>query len=107
MYAKLNSDHRIDLCRYQVINCYSGRIYLINSGGKSKGNTDLTDAVETVFINKRAGLIMDRKAFQRPFKDSVELINAVQEIYLATEITIAQVHYLRRFAQIKVKLKFS
>jgi class I fructose-bisphosphate aldolase len=88
MYSKLSSDHPIDLCRYQVINCYAGRSNLINSGGESKGNADLMDAVKTAIINKRAGgagLIMGRKAFQRPFG----VINAVQEIYLANEITIA------------------
>lgn len=92
MYTKLSSDHPIDLCRYQVINCYSGRINLINSSGESKGNADLTDAVKTAIINKRAGgagLIMGRKAFQRPFSEGVELVNAVQEIYLANEITVA------------------
>ena len=92
MYSKLSSNHPIDLCRYQVINCYSGRINLINSGGESKGEADLTDAVKTAIINKRAGgagLIMGRKAFQRPFNEGVELINAVQEVYLTDEITIA------------------
>jgi fructose-bisphosphate aldolase, class I len=92
MYTKLSSNHPIDLCRYQVINCYSGRINLINSGGESTGKNDLTQAVKTAIINKRAGgagLIMGRKAFQRPFSEGVELINAVQEIYLANEITIA------------------
>ncbi len=92
MYTKLSSDNPIDLCRYQVINCYSGRINLINSGGESIGKNDLTQAVKTAVINKRAGgagLIMGRKAFQRPFNEGVELINAVQEIYLANEITIA------------------
>ncbi len=92
MYTKLSSDHPIDLCRYQVINCYAGRINLINSGGESKGKVDLNEAVKTALINKRAGgagLIMGRKAFQRPFNEGVELINAVQEIYLANEITIA------------------
>ncbi len=92
MYSKLSSDHPIDLCRYQVINCFSGRINLINSGGESKGNADLTEAVKTAIINKRAGgagLIMGRKAFQRPFSEGVALINAVQEVYLANEITIA------------------
>ena len=92
MYSKLSSDHPIDLCRFQVINCYLGRINLINSGGESKGEADLTDAVKTAIINKRAGgagLIMGRKAFQRPFNEGVELINAVQEIYLANEVTIA------------------
>lgn len=92
MYAKLASDHPIDLCRYQVMNCYSGRISLINSGGESKGETDLAEAVKTAIINKRAGgagIIMGRKAFQRPFSEGVKLINAVQEIYLAKEISIA------------------
>ena len=92
MYTKLSSDNPIDLCRYQVINCYYGRINLINSGGESIGKNDLTEAVKTAVINKRAGgagLIMGRKAFQRPFNEGVELINAVQEIYLSNEITIA------------------
>ncbi len=92
MYTKLSSNHPIDLCRYQVINCYSGRINLINSGGESTGKNDLTAAVKTAIINKRAGgagLIMGRKAFQRPFNEGVELIHAVQEIYLSNEITIA------------------
>ncbi len=92
MYSKLSSNNPIDLCRYQVINCYSGRINLINSGGESRGKNDLTDALRTAVINKRAGgagLIMGRKAFQRPFNEGVELINAVQEIYLSNEITIA------------------
>ncbi len=92
MYTKLSSDHPIDLCRYQVINCYSGRINLINSGGESIGKNDLTQAVKTAVINKRAGgagLIMGRKAFQRPFNEGVDLIKAVQEIYLANEISIA------------------
>ncbi|MBC7410169.1 MAG: fructose-bisphosphate aldolase, partial [Arcicella sp.] len=92
MYTKLSSNNPIDLCRYQVVNCYSGRINLINSGGESTGKTDLTNAVKTAVINKRAGgagLIMGRKAFQRPFNEGVELINAVQEIYLSNEITIA------------------
>jgi fructose-bisphosphate aldolase, class I len=92
MYSKLSSDHPIDLCRYQVINCYSGRINLINSGGESKGDADFKEAVKTAIINKRAGgagLIMGRKAFQRSFNEGIELINAVQEIYMANEITIA------------------
>jgi fructose-bisphosphate aldolase, class I len=92
MYTKLSSNHPIDLCRYQVLNCYSGRINLINSGGESKGKTDLTEAVKAAIINKRAGgagLIMGRKAFQRPFDEGVELINAVQEVYLAKDISIA------------------
>jgi fructose-bisphosphate aldolase, class I len=92
MYTKLSTNHPIDLCRYQVLNCYSGRINLINSGGESKGKTDLTEAVKAAIINKKAGgagLIMGRKAFQRPFEEGVELINAVQEVYLAKDITIA------------------
>jgi fructose-bisphosphate aldolase, class I len=92
MYDQLTSDHPIDLCRYQLVNCYSGRISLINSGGESKGKTDLADAIKTAIINKRAGgsgLIMGRKAFQRPFDEGVELIHSVQEIYLSNEITIA------------------
>ncbi|WP_413999161.1 class I fructose-bisphosphate aldolase [Flavobacterium sp. W1B] len=92
MYTKLSSEHPIDLCRYQVVNCYSGRISMINSGGESKGETDLAEAIKTAVINKRAGgagMIMGRKAFQRPFSEGVKLINAVQEIYLAKEISIA------------------
>jgi len=92
MYTKLCSDHPIDLCRYQVMNCYSGRISMINSGGESKGETDLAEAIKTAVINKRAGgagIIMGRKSFQRPFDEGVKIINAVQEIYLAKEITIA------------------
>jgi len=92
MYNKLSSEHPIDLCRYQVINCFSGRINLINSGGESKGASDLADAIKTAIINKRAGgagLIMGRKAFQRPFNEGVELIESVQTIYLSEKITIA------------------
>lgn len=92
MYTKLASEHPIDLCRYQVMNCYSGRIGMINSGGESKGETDLAEAIKTAIINKRAGgagMIMGRKAFQRPFSEGVNLIHAVQEIYLAKEITLA------------------
>ncbi len=92
MYSKLCSDHPIDLCRYQVVNCYSGRISMINSGGESKGKTDLAEAIKTAVINKRAGgsgIIMGRKSFQRPFDEGVNIINAVQEIYLSKEITIA------------------
>ncbi len=92
MYTKLSSEHPIDLCRYQIINCYSGRINLLNSGGEFTGKNDLVSAIKTSIINKRAGgagLIMGRKAFQRPFNEGVELINAVQEIYLSNEITIA------------------
>ena len=92
VYENLTTDHPIDLCRYQVLNCYSGKIGLINSGGESKGTSDLTDAVETAVINKRAGgmgLILGRKAFQRPFKEGVELLNATQDVYLDSGITIA------------------
>ena len=92
VYEKLTTDHPIDLCRYQVLNCYSGRIGLINSGGESKGASDTLDAVTTAVVNKRAGgmgLIMGRKAFQRPLKDGVELINTVQDVYLDESITIA------------------
>jgi class I fructose-bisphosphate aldolase len=92
VYKDLSTDHPIDLCRYQVLNCYSGKIGLINSGGASSGETDLAEAVETAVINKRAGgmgLIMGRKAFQRPFKEGVELLNATQDVYLDDSITIA------------------
>src|SRR5690606_16633875 len=89
MYTALSSDHPIDLTRYMVANCYSGKIGLINSGGESKGENDLKDAVKTAIINKRAGgvgLILGRKAFQRPFSQGVELLNAVQDVYLTKEI---------------------
>lgn len=92
MYDRLSSDHPIDLCRYQVINCYMGKIGLINSGGESKGKSDFADAAKTAVINKRAGgcgLITGRKAFQRPFKEGVQLLNLVQDVYLLKEITIA------------------
>jgi class I fructose-bisphosphate aldolase len=92
MYTKLTSNHPIDLCRYQVLNCFSGRIGMINSGGESRGETDLAEAIKTAVINKRAGgagMIMGRKAFQRPFSEGVNLIHAVQEIYLSKEITLA------------------
>ncbi|WP_337043940.1 class I fructose-bisphosphate aldolase [Emticicia sp. 17c] len=92
MYTQLASDHPIDLCRYQVANCYMGRIGLINSGGESKGESDLQEAVRTAVINKRAGgmgLILGRKAFQRPFNEGVALLNAVQDVYLAKEIDLA------------------
>lgn len=91
MYTELSSDHPIDLCRYQVANCYMGRIGLINSGGPS-GNNDLTEAVTTAVINKRAGgmgLISGRKAFQRPLTEGVALLNAIQDVYLCTEVTVA------------------
>ncbi len=92
VYENLTSDHPIDLCRYQVLNCYSGRVGLINSGGESKGASDLADAVETAVINKRAGgmgLILGRKAFQRPFKEGVDMLMALQDVYLDEGITIA------------------
>lgn len=92
IYTELSSDHPIDLCRYQVANCYMGRAGLINSGGDSKGTTDMADAVRTAVINKRAGgmgLISGRKAFQRPMKEGIELLNAIQDVYLAKEISIA------------------
>lgn len=91
MYDKLCSDHPIDMTRYQVMNGFSGRIGLINSGGAS-GDNDLADAVETAVINKRAGgtgLILGRKAFQRPLKEGIEILNAVQDIYLEPKVTIA------------------
>jgi class I fructose-bisphosphate aldolase len=92
VYDKLTSDHPIDLTRYQVLNCYSGRAGLINSGGASSGENDLKEAVRTAVINKRAGgsgLITGRKAFQRPFAEGVELLNAVQDVYLNPGVTIA------------------
>lgn len=92
MYKTLTTDHPIDLCRLQVANCYMGKIGLINSGGGSKGESDLVEAVTTAVINKRAGgsgLIMGRKAFQKPFGEGVELIKAVQNVYREDKITIA------------------
>src|SRR5438128_4917824 len=92
IYTDLSSDHPIDLCRYQLANCYMGRAGLINSGGESKGAADLQNAVLTAVSNKRAGgmgLISGRKAFQRPMKEGVELLNAVQDVYLSKEITVA------------------
>ncbi|MGH7251833.1 MAG: class I fructose-bisphosphate aldolase [Nitrospiraceae bacterium] len=91
MYTELCSDHPIDLCRYQVANCYMGRAGLINSGGAS-GKNDFAEAVTTAVINKRAGgmgLISGRKAFQRPMKDGVALLNAIQDVYLNREVTVA------------------
>lgn len=91
MYDKLCTDHPIDLTRYQLLNCYSGKVGLINSGGAS-GKNDLAEAVYTAVVNKRAGgsgLIMGRKAFQKPFEEGVKLIQAVQSVYLDKEITIA------------------
>ena len=92
IYTELTTDHPIDLCRYQVINCYMGRAGLINSGGDSKGSSDMADAVRTAVINKRAGgmgLISGRKAFQRPLKEGVEILNAIQDVYLDGGIDIA------------------
>jgi class I fructose-bisphosphate aldolase len=92
VYSDLTSDHPIDLTRYQVLNCYAGRSGLINSGGASSGESDLAEAVKTAVINKRAGgtgLITGRKAFQRPMEEGVALLNAVQDVYLAPEITVA------------------
>ena len=92
MYSELSSDHPIDLCRYQVINCYMGRSGLINSGGESKGATDLQEAVTTAVINKRAGgmgLISGRKAFQKPFAQGIEILNTIQDVYLDQTITVA------------------
>lgn len=91
MYTNLSSDHPIDLARYQVANCYMGRIGLISSGGGS-GSNDLAEAVKTAVINKRAGgmgLISGRKAFQKSMKDGVAILNAIQDVYLCKEITIA------------------
>ena len=92
VYTELTTDHPIDLTRYQVINNYMGRFGLINSGGASSGESDLAEAVQTAVINKRAGgmgLISGRKAFQRPMKEGVELLNSIQDVYLAKEIDIA------------------
>jgi len=92
VYTELTTDHPIDLCRYQVANCYMGKIPLINSGGESKGTADLVDAVKTAVINKRAGgagLILGRKAFQKPWKDGLALVRAVQEVYLDPRVTLA------------------
>ncbi|MFM7768086.1 MAG: class I fructose-bisphosphate aldolase [Bacteroidota bacterium] len=92
VYETLTTDHPIDLTRYQVVNCYMGRAGLINSGGESKGATDLAEAVATAVINKRAGgqgLISGRKSFQKPLKEGIELLNAIQDVYLNPEITVA------------------
>ncbi len=91
VYSQLTTDHPIDLTRYQVINCYMGRQGLINSGGAS-GNNDLAEAITTAVINKRAGgmgLISGRKAFQKPMKDGIELLNAIQDVYMCKDIDIA------------------
>ena len=92
IYSELSSDNPIDLVRYQVANCFMGRCGLINSGGESKGESDMADAVRTAVINKRGGgtgLISGRKAFQRPMSEGVGLLNAVQDVYLSSEITVA------------------
>ena len=92
VYDKLTTDHPIDLARWQVVNCYMGRIGLINSGGESKGAGDLAAAVKTAVINKRAGgqgLISGRKSFQRPMDDGIALLNAIQDVYLDGSITVA------------------
>ena len=92
VYEKLTTDNPIDLTRYQVANCYMGRCGLINSGGASSGESDLKEAVKTAVINKRAGgmgLISGRKAFQRPMKEGVEILNAIQEVYLDKSVTVA------------------
>lgn len=92
VYDELTSDHPIDLCRWQVANCYMGRIGLINSGGASSGAGDLAEAVRTAVINKRAGgtgLISGRKAFQRPMREGVELLQAIQDVYLDPAVTVA------------------
>lgn len=92
IYTDLTSSHPIDLCRYQVANCYMGRAGLINSGGDSKGASDMADAVRTAVINKRAGgmgLISGRKAFQRPMKEGVEILQTIQDVYLDQSIDIA------------------
>jgi len=92
MYTELSSQHPIDLCRYQVLNCYMGRIGLINSGGASSGASDLKEAIVTAIINKRAGgtgLISGRKAFQRSLAEGISLLNAIQDVYLLEDITIA------------------
>ena len=92
VYSELTTDHPIDLTRWQVVNCYAGRIPLINSGGESKGADDLAQAVRTAVVNKRAGgagLIVGRKAFQRPTDEGAALIHAIQDVYLDPEVTIA------------------
>jgi len=91
IYSELTSDHPIDLCRYQVMNCYAGRVGLINSGG-APGDNDFADAAKTAVINKRAGgqgLIVGRKAFQRPMAEGVKLLNTIQDVYLDKSITVA------------------
>ena len=92
MYGKLATEHPIDRCRYQVLNCYMGRAGLINSGGESQGETDLQQSVRTAVINKRAGgmgLILGRRAFQRPLREGVDLLHLVQDVYLDPQISLA------------------
>jgi class I fructose-bisphosphate aldolase len=92
VYSELTTDHPIDLVRYQVANCYMGRAGLINSGGEAGGKDDLRQAVRTAVINKRAGgmgLISGRKAFQKPMNEGVALLNAIQDVYLAKDVTVA------------------
>jgi class I fructose-bisphosphate aldolase len=92
VYSDLSSDHPIDLCRYQVVNCYMGKAGLINSGGASSGASDYAEAVRTAVVNKRAGgtgLISGRKAFQRPMAEGIQLLNDIQDVYLCDEVTIA------------------
>ena len=92
IYSELSSDHPIDLCRYQVMNCFMGRAGLINSGGESKGQEDLVEAIRTAVINKKAGgqgLISGRKAFQKEMKEGIAILHAIQDVYLNKEVTIA------------------
>jgi class I fructose-bisphosphate aldolase len=91
MYSELTTDNPIDLCRYQVVNCYMGRIGLINSGGPS-GKNDLKEAVRTAVINKRAGgmgMISGRKAFQKSMEEGISLLHAVQDVYVCQDVTVA------------------
>jgi class I fructose-bisphosphate aldolase len=92
VYSELSTDHPIDLTRYQLANCYMGRAGLINSGGESKGQGDIEEAIFTAVVNKRAGgsgLILGRKAFQKPMNEGVELLNSVQSVYLDSSIDLA------------------
>ena len=92
VYSELSSDNPIDLCRYQVVNCYMGKVGLINSGGASSGASDYAEAVRTAVVNKRAGgtgLISGRKAFQRPINEGIELLNNIQNVYLCKDVTVA------------------
>ncbi len=92
MYSELSSDHQIDLCRHQVINCYAGKAGVINSDGASSGASDFAEAVTTAVVNKRAGgtgLISGSKAFQRPMGEGVKLLNEIQNVYRCDDFTIA------------------